>query len=245
LAVGDADDLGSIVRAAEGADAVYAMTTFFESGLDAEVRQGRNIAEAVRFAGIGHLVYASVGSAHLSTGVPHFESKYQIEQHIEKLGLPATIVRPVLFSENMLSPWTLPGLVNGKFALPVPPERPIQQISVDEISSFVVHVLENRDEMIDERIDIASDEVSGVEVARVLSDITGRSIEYVETSLAEAYEANKDAATMYEWFDRVGYSADIKGLRSAYPHIGWRTFEEWARSQDWSAVTAGAASVSP
>ena len=130
--------------------------------------------------------------------------------------------------------------------LPVPPERPIQQISVAEISSFVVHVLENRDELIGERIDIASDELSGVEVARILSDVTGRSIEYVETSLAEAYEANKDAATMYEWFDRVGYSADIKGLRSAYPHVGWRTFEEWARSQDWSAVTAaGTASVSP
>lgn len=41
---------------------------------------------------------------------------------------------------------------------------------------------------------------------------------------------------MYEWFDRVGYDADIMALRETYPDVGWHTFESWARSQDWAAA---------
>ena len=52
LAVGDTEDHESVIRAAVGVDAVYAMTTFFESGLEAEVRQGRTIADAVRAANV-------------------------------------------------------------------------------------------------------------------------------------------------------------------------------------------------
>ena len=39
-----------------------------------------------------------------------------------------------------------------------------------------------------------------------------------------------------EWMNRVGYSADIAGLRRDYPEVGWHTFEEWAKAQDWSIL---------
>ena len=46
---------------------------------------------------------------------------------------------------------------------------------------------------------------------------------------------------MYEWFNTVGYSADIETLRRDYPETGWHTFEEWAQAQDWSILnTEGA-----
>jgi hypothetical protein len=35
---------------------------------------------------------------------------------------------------------------------------------------------------------------------------------------------------MYEWFDRVGYTADVAGLRRDYPEVGWSTLEDWART---------------
>ena len=92
LAEGDAEDRESVIRAAVGVDAVYAMTTFFEAGLEAEVRQGRTIADAVKAADVEHFVYASVGNANQSTAIPHFDSKYEIEKYIELLGIPHTIV---------------------------------------------------------------------------------------------------------------------------------------------------------
>lgn len=41
---------------------------------------------------------------------------------------------------------------------------------------------------------------------------------------------SEDLGLMFEWFDRVGYSADIAGLRREYPEVGWQTFEAWART---------------
>ena len=34
----------------------------------------------------------------------------------------------------------------------------------------------------------------------------------------------------------VGYSADIAGLRRDYPEVGWETFEQWAKRQDWTVL---------
>ena len=236
LALGDTDDRDSVSRAAAGVDAVYAMTAFFESGLEAEVRQGRTIVDAVKGANVEHFLYASVASADQSTAIPHFDSKYEIEKYIKLLGIPHTIVAPVYFSENLLSPMALPGLINGTLAVPVPPDRPLQQISVQDISSFVALVLENPQRFLGKRIDIASDELTGKRAAEIVSTASGRQIDYVPTPIAEAYEMSRDAAKMFEWFDAVGYSADIEALRRAYPETGWHTFEEWAQAQDWSIL---------
>ena len=238
LAVGDNEERESVVRAAQGMDAVYAMTSFFESGIEAEVRQGKKIADAIRAAGARHLVFSSVASADRSTGIPHFESKYRIEQHIESLGIPYTIVAPVFFSENLFSPWTLPGLIQGTLALPMPPDRPLQQVSVGDISSFVALVLENPSRFLGRRIDIASDELSGRRAAEIISSAAGHAIDYAQIPIAKAYAMSEDVARMYEWFDKVGYSADIAALRRDYPETDWRTYEQWVSVQGWSVLDA-------
>lgn len=245
LVVGDTEDRESVMRAAVGVDAVYAMTSFFESGLEAEVRQGRTIADAIKDADVEHFVYASVGSADQSTAIPHFDSKYEIEKHIKLLGIPHTIVAPVSFSDNLMSQWMLPELTQGRIALPITPDRPVQQISVQDISSFVALVLENPDRFLGKRIDIASDELTGRQVTEILSTVSGRQIEYVHVPIADAYKMNRDVAKMYEWFDTVGYSADIETLRRDYPETGWHTFEEWAQAQDWSILNTEGATRNP
>jgi uncharacterized protein YbjT (DUF2867 family) len=40
------------------------------------------------------LVYSSVANADKNTPISHFESKYKVEQHIENLGIPHTIIGP-------------------------------------------------------------------------------------------------------------------------------------------------------
>lgn len=233
LAVGEAEDRESVIRAAVGVDAVYAMTSFFELGLEAEERQGRTIADAVKAADVEHFVYASVGNADLSTGVAHFDSKYEIEKHIKALGIPHTIVAPVFFYENVMSPWSLPGLIEGTLSLMLLPDRPVQQIPVQDISSFVTLVLENPDRFLDKRIDIASDKLSGKRAAEIVSSASGRPIDFRQLQMGG------DSDKMLEWFETVGYSADIEALRRDYPEVGWQTFEEWAQAQDWSVLKNG------
>ncbi|HWK89721.1 MAG TPA: NmrA/HSCARG family protein, partial [Longimicrobium sp.] len=156
---GDFDDPASLVEAARAADAVFAMSTPFEAGTDAETRQGIAIADAARAAGVGHLLFSSVASADQETGIPHFESKRVVERHIHSLGVPFTIIAPVYFMENALSPWGLPALRQGMLAVGMSGSRPLQQVAVADVAGFGALVLERPDEFLGRRIDIASDEL--------------------------------------------------------------------------------------
>src|SRR6201988_5202024 len=77
------EDTAALTKALEGATSLFAMTTPFEGGAKAERRQGISAADAAKAAGV-HLVFTSVGSADRHTGVPHFDSKYEVEKHIGK-----------------------------------------------------------------------------------------------------------------------------------------------------------------
>ena len=78
------------------------------------------------------------------------------------------------------------------------------------------------------RINIASDELTGTEMATALAEVTGRAVSYKELPLAELRTQSDDMARMYDWFNRVGYSVDLQKLRKDYPEVKWRTFREWA-----------------
>ena len=67
-------------------------------------------------------------------------------------------------------------------------------------------------------------------MAAILAGVVGRSVEYVEVPLDRVMAQSEDLGLMFEWFDRVGYGADIAGLRREYPEVGWQTFEAWART---------------
>ncbi len=217
-------------------DAIFAMATPFEAGVEAEVRQGENMLAAAKAEGVQHLVYSSVASADKSTGIPHFDSKFEIEQKIQDSGLPSTIVGPVYFMENLLAPWTLPGLREGKPAMAIPSSCVLQQIAVEDLAGFVVLALENRDRFLSKRIDIAGDEVTGSEAAEIISRAVGREIEYVELPPEQRNAMGEDVAKMLDWFVKTGFSVNLEAQRREYPEVDWHTYEEWARAQDWSAV---------
>src|SRR5580693_6285774 len=98
------EDTAALTKALEGATSLFAMTTP-AGGPGAETREiGQGVAavDAARAAGV-HLVFTSVGSANRQTGIPHFDSKYEVEKHIAKLGGRATILAPVYFMENLIT----------------------------------------------------------------------------------------------------------------------------------------------
>jgi uncharacterized protein YbjT (DUF2867 family) len=237
LARGDFDEPSTPEDAARGTDALFIVATPFEAGMEAETRHRIAAADAAKAAGVSHLLYSSVANADRNTGIPHFESKRKVEEHIEGLGIPYTIVAPVYFMDNLLAPWTLPQLKEGRLPMALPSSRPLQQITPSDIAAFTALVLEHPEEFVDRRVDIASDELSGEEVAEILSGVTGREIHYVELPLEQVRQAmGEDGARMFEWFDQVGYSADISALRREHPEVGWHTFEGWAKEQDCSVL---------
>ena len=233
---GDLSDVGSLGNAAKGMDTVYAMTTPFESGVDAEVKQGKAIVDAIKKAGVGHLVFGSVASADQSTNIPHFDSKYEVEKYLVSSNIPYTIIAPVYFMDNLLSPWVLPGLKEGVIKMGMPIDRPLQQISVKNIGEFAATLIERREKVFGQRFDIAGDELTGDQMAALVTDFSGRKITYQGFDPEAMRADNADFAEMFSWFDRVGYDADIKKLRQDFREVPWQTFEDWAREQDWVSV---------
>lgn len=239
IAAGDFTDPDSLVRAARGADAVYAMSTPYEQGVEKETAQGIAVTDAARAAGVAHLIYSSVASANRATGIPHFDSKYVVEKHLQASGVPYTVVAPVYFMENLLQPWMLPGLRQGKLAMALPAKRSLQQIAVADIGAFVAAVIERGDTVFGRRFDIAGDELTGEDAAAILSKVAGREVHYEGFPPDVLRAQSEDMALMFEWFDRTGYAAGIKSLRRDFPEVKWHTFEEWARKQDWSVLDQG------
>jgi uncharacterized protein YbjT (DUF2867 family) len=97
---GDMEERSSMERALEGAYGIFSVQNFWETGYDREVQQGKTVADAAKAAGVEHFVYSSVGSAHRQTGLSHFESKWEVENHMRELDLRYTILRPVFFMQN-------------------------------------------------------------------------------------------------------------------------------------------------
>jgi uncharacterized protein YbjT (DUF2867 family) len=235
VVAGDLADAASIVQAAKGVDTMFLMGNSYEAGLEEETRQGILAADAAKAAGIGHLIYSSVADADKQTGIPHFESKYLVEQHVRQLGIPHTISAPVAFMENAVAPWSTGALSQGTLAFAMPPKRVLQLVALADIGAFVAALAERREQVFGKRYDFAGDELSGEEQAKILTKAIGRPIRYQEIPIAAARQQSEDAALMFEWFDRVGYDVDIAALRRQFPEVRWHGFADWARAFDWSA----------
>ena len=230
LVNGDLNNLDSLEQAVNGVDSIFLMGTPLEDGIEGETRRGKMMADIAKEKNVKHLVYSSVANADRNTGIPHFESKYKVEQHIQNLGIPYTIIGPTFFTENLLT-YLKPGLEQGQLALPLSPSSILQQSAVQNIAEFSALVLEHSKTFLDKRIDIASDEVTGEQAAKVLSNELGRKIRYVHIPLDRVREGNEDMARMFEWYEKVGTGIDIPSLRQEYPQVNWLSFEDWAKSQ--------------
>jgi hypothetical protein len=127
--------------------------------------------------------------------------------------------------ENLLGP----GLQQGQLALPLSSYSVLQQSALQNIAEFSALVLERRKPFLGKRIDIASDEVTGEQAARILSNALGYKIRYVPVPLNQVYQGNEDMARMYDWYEKVGTGIDISALHQEYPEVGWLTFRDWAK----------------
>ncbi len=237
LVAASLEDTAATRKALDGATSLFAMTVPF-GGTEAETRQGIAAADAAKAAGV-HLVFTSVGSANLQTGVPHFDSKYEVERHIAKIGVRATILAPVAFMENLF--FVKEQLAKGIYASAVPPARPLAQVAVADIGAATVRVLEDAGRFTGKRIELVGDELSGNDAMAILARVSGRSFTYFQVPLDVVRQRmGEDAARMYEWFDRVGYTVDRAALHREFPDVAFHDFESWAKMQDWNALLQGA-----
>ncbi|WP_336211752.1 NmrA family NAD(P)-binding protein [Nonomuraea sp. LPB2021202275-12-8] len=223
LRIGNLDDPGSLARAATGAYGVFGVTPDDEDS-DREVRRGLALADAAVAAGVSHLVFASVGGAERGTGIPYWESKWRIEQYIQKLGLPATILRPVRFMENHAIPGLpLGGIAGQELVHLFAPETPVQLIAVTDIGAFAALAFAHPDDYLGQAIEIAGDELTPLQAVELISRSIDREITYRQVAIDSA-GWGEDAGRAFA--DGRGlWRADIAALRRRHP--GMLDFSSW------------------
>jgi uncharacterized protein YbjT (DUF2867 family) len=228
---GNLDDRDAIVDAMKGVYGVFGVQNFWEHGYDKELSQGINTADAVKLSGIKHFVYSSVASSDENTGLPHFDSKWEIEKYIHKLGVPYTIIKPVFFMENFEG-WFAPqpqGDDKLVLSLALPKSRKLQMIAVDDVGYIAAEIFKNPEKYIGKTLTLAGDEVSPVEIADAYADVTNKGVEFNELPVDIVRASNKETADMFQWFNEKGYSANIAEIKKINP--GLKDFRTWLKGR--------------
>ncbi|MCI2417884.1 NmrA/HSCARG family protein [Saccharopolyspora sp. K220] len=224
LAVGDLDDPDSLEAAAVGVHGIFGVTPDGQD-LELEVQRGRRLADAAATAGVVHFVFASVGGADRDADIPYWRSKWQIEQYIRALDLPATILRPVRFMENHTIPGLpLGGIRDGALLHLFGPDVPVQLIAADDIGAFAALAFGSPAEYLGRAIEIAGDELTSTETVALIGQALGREITYQQIPGAAAGLSDRAArafATERMWH------ANIPALRKLHPNL--LTFPDWLR----------------
>lgn len=228
---GDFDDAASLVAAMQGVYGVFAVTDFWEHGYDKEVQHGKQLVDAALAADVGHFVYTSVASADANTGIPHFDSKGEVETYLRESGINFSIVRPVEFMDNVH--YYRDSILSGVYFDPRASERSHQWIATSDIGFFVAEAFDKPEEWFGRTLEIAGDQLTIAELVATLSQAAGLDVRHEQLTWTD-YEtqAGEEMTEMLRWFDETGYSVDVAALRGRFPKL--LTYREYLESLDWN-----------
>jgi len=245
IVVGNLDDESSLRKAFQNCWGVFCFTQAGRKGKkfpDQETQDGIVQINAAISAKVSFFVFSSVGSADQHTGIHHFETKYKVEEHLVKNANQFKdgyfIVRPTAFMDNLL---TMMRPKDGYLTLPIRPHTRIQWVAVDDIGKIAANSFISPKQYAGKAIDLAGDNLSGSEIVKILSKISGQSVQYSESGAFTKFLIRQfagDFMSMVDFFEDKGYSADIAEIKQTYvPDL--MDFETWASSRFKNATDIG------
>ena len=206
---GDITDKSSLVAAFQGVDIVYFMTDNKDpQGSAGEIVQGKTVLEAVRESGVNRVVFSSVQSADRTAsvgGVPHFESKAEIEQLIKQSGLEWTILRPTAFMDFIplsgAGRYMTLGMIGASLG-----QKKLQFIATEDIGIVAAKAIAAPEQFSGKTIDLAGDELSAEELQAVFKKVTGQNVGKAPLpAFLVGMMLNHDLKQMF----KVGYPPDL------------------------------------
>jgi uncharacterized protein YbjT (DUF2867 family) len=176
-APGDLGDLDSFRAALEGVSTLFLLAPNVADELT-QVMQALTVAKE---AGLKGIVYLSVYKGAAYADVPHFASKNTVENMIDALALPATVLRPAYFIQNDLHQKDVLTTA-GVYAMPIG-DKGISMVDVRDIGDIAAGELLRRERAAKplprETFDVVGPDVlSGTAIADIWSEVLGKPIRY-------------------------------------------------------------------
>jgi uncharacterized protein YbjT (DUF2867 family) len=231
----DAEELDSLTQAFAGAYGVFNVQNPMKSGIEAEVRQGLNVAEAAAKTGVSHVVYGAAGVDDKVSGVGSWDSKLIITRRFRDRGVKLTVLRPMAFMELMTDKGYYPSLavwhVMPKLA---GWQRPIGWLCVDDLGAIAARAFADPEKWGNTVLGLASDVQSLEECREAWREITGKTPHGfpMPTWLFERF-VGTDLTTMWRWLRSEEFDMSTKTTREILPNA--LTVRGWLRSNHSSS----------
>ena len=231
----DLEDRISLDRALAGAGALFSVQDFLEAGVEAEQRQGLNLTEAAAASGVEHIVYSGASTMDRNTGVPHLDSKWQVETRVRQLDMPWTVFRPAAFMDNW--EWDRQAILEtGVVRYPIRPDTLYRQVAVADIAAMAVTAFEQPDIWTGQIMPLTGDVSNMEEITATLSRITGQTLRYEQMSWEQCVaEQGEELMLMYRYFDTFGMDGAPAYMRRFNPDA--MDFETYLQRAGWGEDT--------
>jgi uncharacterized protein YbjT (DUF2867 family) len=235
LVAADLDDEGSLRDAFAGVKRAYLVLPFWQDRFEEEVRQGVAAVDAAARAGVEHLVYSSGARANERTGVPHLDTKGEIERHLRQSGVPHTVLRPVAFNYSLKA--YKPLVREGRLPDPRSGDSIVYQVDEHDHARFAMLAFLQPQDWIGHAMETASDAFSVAELAALFSRVTGIAVRHERISWEEEEGfAGPEVVRLAKWVEREGPRVDVGSLRQRYP---WLTStESYLRAHGWETLAS-------
>lgn len=218
---GDLNDPDSFRNHLENLYGIFSVQTF-ENGIDREIKQGKSLADLAKSCGVKHFIYSSGLGVDLSSGIPHWESKFQIENHIKQTRLPYTIIRPASFFENFLIPQVKNRILKGRLPSPISKNIVQPYISSNDLGEICAAIFLNPQSYSGRTIPLASEQLDMNVAAGLFSNALGREIQYQKMPLIITRLAmGRNLYKMFKWINQDGNSipVDLNECRKEWQNL--------------------------
>jgi uncharacterized protein YbjT (DUF2867 family) len=227
---GNMDDRQSLQSAFQGAYGVYSVQNPMISGLEAEVRHGKQVADAAKEANVQHLVYGSAGIGK-PTGIGSWDSKLQVEAHMKSLGLPVTILRPVAFMELMTDKGFYPN-VSTWYLMPkfMGDKRPVGWLSTTDLGIIAAKAFAAPEQFVGQDIRLSSDVKSIEECRAIYRDVMGKNPSRFPMPVWVFKRfVGTDLITMWQWLSTADIDFNPESTRALHPEA--LSVKDWLTTQ--------------
>jgi uncharacterized protein YbjT (DUF2867 family) len=172
---GDMADKASLEAAFDGIQRVLSVQNPWISGSEGELHQGKLVAEVARSAKVEHLVYSSAGTGLPNTGIPHFQTKVEVETHIRNLEIPFTVIRPGPFMEVLVKKEFYPAMgAWGAEPKVLGWNTPIPWVAVSDIGIAAANIFDDPKKWLGKDVTLFGDVKTLAECKDVFREVNGK-----------------------------------------------------------------------
>jgi uncharacterized protein YbjT (DUF2867 family) len=237
----DVSDEASVTKAFDGAYGAFLVTDFWaHMSAEQEKQDALNMVRAAKTTGLTHVIWSTLEDTREyipldddrmptlldSYKVPHFDAKAEADQYFTDAGVPTTFLRTTFYWDGLLGQLGPQRGEDGKLVLALAMgDSKLAGIAAEDIGRTAYGILQ-RPDLIGKTVSIASDHLTGKEIAEQLSTALGETVTYVPVPFdvlrSQPFPAAVELGNMFQFYaetPQFNAARDVDAVRALNPRL--------------------------